>query len=301
MGSREMPPGRRNALVYVSEGACVFSLLVVSLRVVSLLVLFVTLAPNANAKAVSAPHAKLELIAEESSIAPGKRFWLGLRFELEKQWHIYWVNPGDSGGPPQIQWDLPAGYRAGSIEWPYPMRLGGGTIVDYGYEDEVLLLLPVLPPANAQPGGTATLGANVKFLICSDICIPGQAHLTLSLPIGSGAPGPASGRQGLFRDARERLPRKAPPRWKTQATSEGDHFVLTVETGAREEKAIFFPLEAQQIENAAPQTATPLARGARLLLRKSDQLLKPIRTLRGVLVLGSGHAFEIAAPVVASR
>ncbi len=67
---------------------------------------------------------------------------VAVRF-LEKEWHVYWVNPGDSGEPPRVTWDLPAGITAGAIEWPAPRRLGTASIVDYGYEDAVMLIVPM--------------------------------------------------------------------------------------------------------------------------------------------------------------
>jgi len=70
----------------------------------------------AGAAAIS--HGKLELVSETSSIEPGHDFTVGLHFELERGWHIYWKNPGDSGEPPNVTWQLPAGIGAGEIEWP---------------------------------------------------------------------------------------------------------------------------------------------------------------------------------------
>ncbi len=79
---------------------------------------------RAQAAGVPIPHGTLELIAEKDWITPGHPFNVALRFELEKGWHVYWVNPGDSGEPPRVTWDLPAGIKAGAIEWPAPRRLG---------------------------------------------------------------------------------------------------------------------------------------------------------------------------------
>jgi hypothetical protein len=74
--------------------------------------------------------------------------------------------------------------------------------------------------------------------------------------------------------------------------------VLSLETGQPIAQAAFFPLEAQQIENAAPQRASALPRGVRLRLKKSEQLLKPIANLKGVIVLPSGKAYVIDAPEI---
>jgi hypothetical protein len=63
----------------------------------------------------------------------------------------------------------------------------------------------------------------------------------------------------------------------------------------------FFPLHAEQIENAAPQNATELPGGLRLHLKKSEHLLKPITHLEGVLVLASGNAYQVRIPVAQPR
>src|SRR5215471_52469 len=98
---------------------------------------------------VQARHARVELLAE----APGPTgtWWLGVHFALEKDWHVYWVNPGDSGQPPVLKWQLPAGFTAGEIKWPVPEKLKRSTLADYGYQDDVVLLVPVHPAPGLKP------------------------------------------------------------------------------------------------------------------------------------------------------
>lgn len=255
----------------------------------------------AGAKQPVLRHARVELIAEQNTVAPGMRFWIGLRFQLDPGWHIYWKNPGDSGTPPKVQWDLPPGFSAGTLFWPAPVRLGKVPIVDYGYEDEVLLMLPIAAPANLAPGSTVTLGAKVKWVVCREICIADQALVKLSLPVAKNALGQTSPGHALFAKTRARLPRPAPRNWRIRALDGKSQFALEVTTGVRQGPGTFFPLEEGQIDNAAGQEVTPLTRGVRLTLRKSDQLLKPISVLRGVLVLDPGRAYQIAAPVSSGR
>ena len=76
-----------------------------------------------HAEDATDPHVKVALVSEQQAIVPGREFLLGIRFVLEEGWHTYWVNPGDAGEPPRITWELPAGFQAGSIQWPYPTRL----------------------------------------------------------------------------------------------------------------------------------------------------------------------------------
>lgn len=271
--------------------------------------------PSARAAATPIPHGSLELVAEKQwiekrSIAEGQKFDVGLRFQLEKGWHIYWVNPGDSGEPPRVDWHLPVGLTAGAIEWPTPRRLeDSSSIVDYGYEDSVLLIVPIHADSKLTARQTVQLAADVKFLACShDMCIPGKAQLSLIVPIRSQVSIPDSQYAGVFADTRKSFPRAAPLGWKFSVADSKDSFVLTVNLGrpiaGRHQitQAGFFPLVDSEIQNAAAQQFEALAIGFRLTLRKSDQLQKPIARLKGVLVLSgeksnTDQSYLIDAPV----
>lgn len=242
------------------------------------------------------PAVKVQLICDTDSVQPGRPLRVGLRFELQEHWHIYWRNPGDSGMPPQVRWKLPAGFRAGDVQWPAPERLGSGSVIDFGYPESVVLPVEIqTPAATLGAGSTVTLSAEVSWLACGDICVPGRTDLTLSLPVRL-TPGPASASHALFQETGSRLPRPMPAGWKAEAVPDGEVFVVTI-LGAREAKAWFFPFEGDQIDHAAPQNATALPGGLRLTLRKSGQLARTPARLEGVLKLGSGDAYAVSIPV----
>jgi DsbC/DsbD-like thiol-disulfide interchange protein len=264
--------------------------------------LALTLASTSHAQSAPPSHAKIELIADEAASSKTTA-WVGLLFDLDSGWHVYWQNAGDSGTPPKVAWQLPTGYRAGAIRWPTPMRLGSGSVIDYGYEDQVLLMAPIERAASATAAAAIPVAADVKYVVCREVCIPGKAHLTLSLPAAGGAP-PAGASQwhAIFESTRAQLPTSAPASWKISAASEKKYLVLSVQTETPVENATFFPLESGQIENSAPQTFRSTKNGFHLTIPESDQLVKPIWTLRGVLVLGPGRAYDIATHVLqASR
>ncbi len=244
-------------------------------------------------------HAKVELIAEQDSIQPGHPLLVGFLFHLDQGWHIYWRNPGDSGEPPKVQWELPPGIQAGAIEWPSPIRLGSGSVVDYGYEDQVLLMVPLKTPSALQTSAAAPMiAADVRYIVCREICVPGKAHLTLSIPVAIAKPNENPERREIFEHARGQLPKPAPSSWRVSAVSEGQHFVLSVRCGTPEKKASFFPLDPNEVENSAPQAFAPLTDGFRLTLQKSNLLVKPVTTLRGLIVLGGGGStFLVVVPV----
>jgi DsbC/DsbD-like thiol-disulfide interchange protein len=258
---------------------------------------FLMCAANACATQAPIPHGTIEIIAQNESIEPGRGFDLGLHFQLEKGWHIYWSNPGDSGEPPRVEWKMPKDITAEEIEWPTPHRLGTSTIVDYGYEDAVTLIVPVRTETNLATQQSAQIGAQVKVLVCREMCIPGQAQLWLTLPIKSQTAAPDGKTTGLFAAARKSLPQHAPQSWKFSVDDTKSSFVLRGNLGYQTTRAIFFPLNESQIDNAAPQELAPTATGFRLTLRKSEQLLKPTTRLKGVLVLSDDRAYWINVAV----
>ncbi len=139
----------------------------------------------AIAQQSAAQHAKVELLARQVAVISGKDLQLGVHFVLEKGWHIYWINPGDSGQPPSFKWHLPPGFSAGEIRWPLPERLQPSKeLVDYGYGDEVLLPLTIHVPSGIS-SAPVQFGAEAKWLVCREVCIPEHAQLHLTLPVSS--------------------------------------------------------------------------------------------------------------------
>lgn len=263
------------------------------------LLFFLFAGPPALAQGIQANHARIELLSDASAVTPGTDFTLGVHFVLEPGWHIYWVNPGDSGQPPVLTWQLPPGFRTGEIQWPRPERIESSSqLADYGYHDDVLLMVPVHVPL-AVPIKTVEFALQAKWLICREVCFADRAQLHLSLPPGAGAPDLATA--PLFAGARKLLPKPLPPGWKTTAESRKDDFVVSVKTGKPIAKAEFFPLEPAQLDNAAAQKVRPTARGVEITLKKSELLLKPVAVLRGVLVLAGGDAYHVEAPVTAAK
>ncbi len=240
--------------------------------------------PHALAATTPIPHGSLELIAEKEwietqSLADGEKFDVGLYFRLEKGWHIYWLNPGDSGEPPRIDWHLPSGLTAGTIEWPTPRRLeDSSSIVDYGYEDSVLLIVPMHADPKLAAQQKIQVGADLRLLVCShDMCIPGKAQVSLTIPIETHLSTLTSRYADLFSTTRNSLPRPAPTPWKFNVADAKDSFMLTANFGRpitnyQSTQAMFFPSVESQIQNAAPQKFEALATGFRLTLRNRISL-----------------------------
>ena len=255
------------------------------------------LACGAAAQRVNAQHAQVELLAGPPTSSG--QIQLGVHFVLEKGWHIYWINPGDSGQPPEFHWQLPPGFTAGPIQWPHPERMQNGRMADYGYHDQTLLLVPLHAPQK-HATISSDIALDAKCLICREVCLPDHAQLHLNLP-GDARAAEDPTVKLLFSNARRLTPRPLPHHWQVRADSLKDAFVLTIQSGSSVQRAEFFPLEAEQIENGATQDVHSFANGVQIILRKSDQLLKPIAHLKGVAVLEGANAYAIDAPVTEKK
>jgi len=259
---------------------------------------------SAAAEPVQAPHVEVELVADVDSVRPGQPFDAGLRFALESEWHVYWSNPGDSGLAPRVHWTLPEGTEVGELQWPHPYRIAIGPLVNFGYEGEILLPVRVTPPATLAPGETFALAARADWLVCKEDCIPGEAELSLALPVATTPPA-RSRWAPLFDAMRARLPRERPEiqveafrhdeRLELRLTAPGGGPVLA---GAPPGQVTFFPADPGHVENASEQTQSIARDLVTVSLERARQRREPVERLRGALVALPGFAPD-AAPAIA--
>jgi thiol:disulfide interchange protein DsbD len=249
----------------------------------------------AGSRSGSGPHVRVELIADRAT--PGHGMHLGLKFDLDPGWHIYWLNPGDSGGPPVATWTLPPGMMVAGNEWPAPERIDIGGLVNYGYHDSVVLPVAMAVAADARMPPGVAVKTSVRWMACANLCVPGRADLELRFPLRETDRARLDDWKAVIAAARSRVPTLAPASWSASARSSADTFVLDVLTGHLEAEAVFFPLETSQVNDSAPQAVSPLPNGVRITLAKSSQLTKDPGVLRGVITLSGGRAHEIEARV----
>jgi thiol:disulfide interchange protein len=130
---------------------------------------------------------EVELISETTNVVPGETLWLAIRLDPIDHWHTYWKFGGDSGQATEAsKWELPSGITAGDIVWPTPewTPFLGSELVTFTYEREVLLPIPIEIPADFA-GSTFNISTQIDWQVCEEICIPGDATFSLSLPVGS--------------------------------------------------------------------------------------------------------------------
>jgi thiol:disulfide interchange protein DsbD len=248
------------------------------------LVACVAAAGVAHAAPVRTDHVDAELVADQTALVPGSTVTVALRLDIDRGWHTYWRNPGESGLPTTLAWKLPAGYRAGDIEWPAPNALPAGPLVNYGYEGVVLHLVTLTVPADAPVGGSVTLAARADWLVCKETCVPEGADLTLALPVAREV-SPSKWHDAIAA-TRVALPKPLPASWKTSAVANGDRIALTLTppANARDPGRLqFFAHDERRIEASAPQTREASGGGYVLDLPVSHELKGAFTSLRGVL------------------
>ena len=132
---------------------------------------------NINAESVNSGHAEISLIKFKQSELTNNKNLIGIRMDMQKNWHTYWKNPGDSGGPIKVIWKTTENISIGDIKWPTPQLIPYEPLMTYGYKDFVIF--PFEYSKNSDKNSNIEL--NIDFLICDDVCIPEKAKIQTTL------------------------------------------------------------------------------------------------------------------------
>lgn len=236
-------------------------------------------------------HVRAYLVSEVRSIQPGQTFCLALRLEMDKHWHTYWKNPGDSGMPTQIAWNLPHNFKAGEIQWPFPQKFEENGLVSFGYEGEIFLLTEIKAPDTVKPGTSVEIAAGVDWLACRESCIPGRADLRLNLPVHDGKPEFERRWSRRFVDTRRDLPQKFSD-WEITAAAKNDQIVIRIAAPQWYDSELtgleFFPEQEGIIDLSGEQNLQKTKKWYVLEIQRSLLSGELPQSLRGVLVWGGG-------------
>jgi thiol:disulfide interchange protein DsbD len=259
--------------------------------------------PAWSVAAADAGHVRVNLIAEEQTIEPGKSFWVALHVQIEKGWHVYWKNPGDAGMPLKLNWKLPDGFQTGTLQWPFPEKFTFDDMVGFGYHDEVMLLAQLVAPQSISSTKTIDLQGSVSWLVCSsETCQPGSAPVKLTLNVGSAQPNPAV--SAIFEKARAKMP-KSQVEVKTIQKSGVIQLQLPTHAAQDAVTGIYFFPEEQNVIDASidPVIVTNQneSNGYLVNLKGGAQVGAKTTNLKGVLVVETQadgvQAFDIDSPI----
>lgn len=216
-------------------------------------------APPNFLEAAPAPPVTVTLVADVSAMQPGKPFRLGVKIQHGAGWHSYWKNSGSIEQGPKITWELPAGAKAGELQWPAPevlkVPLEPGkpeTKTSYAYGHDYILWSEVTPSADLAAGSSAVFKAKAVIQVCKEQCIQKTVNLELTLPVAAEA-APDAREQALFQAP---VP-AVPDAWEISA-SETQNVVtlkLTPKAGANAPlKDVTFLSANPDLNAQAPQT-----------------------------------------------
>lgn len=130
---------------------------------------------------VTSEQGKIRLVSAASATGDSGNVQLGLEFELNPDWKIYWRSPGDAGYPPSIDWKGSDNLADTVMSWPAPHRFSISGLETMGYKGHVILPIAARVNDSNQP---LILHASVDFLTCAVVCVPQHADLALSLASG---------------------------------------------------------------------------------------------------------------------
>jgi thiol:disulfide interchange protein/DsbC/DsbD-like thiol-disulfide interchange protein len=238
-----------------------------------------------------AAHAQVQatLVAADQSVQPGRAVTVALRLAHDAHWHSYWINPG-TGYKTSLAWKLPPGWKATDIQWPTPqvVRDTTGMITGNGYEGVVYLPVTLTPPNDLKPGDTVTLTADAKWLMCAEVCVPGKATVSITLPIRAEAPVADATHGTAVAATVAALPREVPG-LTARATRSGKTITLQLKAApgvslSKPQSPWFFSTD-KAIQFDEPQTVQPSGSGDVLVLDLpvSPHLTTPSLRLTGVL------------------
>ena len=249
---------------------------------------------------------KAELLADTNAVVPGKPFTVGLLLRMAPGWQTYWKFSGDAGIPTELKWKLPPGWKAGEIQWPIPLKtIDPGDIQTYGYQDEVLLMQEITPPARID-NSPVKLSADATWLVCEKICIPGNASLQLELPKSTTS---AAANTEIFTRFRRLLPQNWPEPKVAAAnwTRAGSDLRLSVKSAtlANYPRADFYPLPEGETVVGHPKVESRSANEV-VFRVPIESASKDLSSIQGLIVFGQSldgpdrAAWQTPASTIAS-
>lgn len=142
-----------------------------------------------------AEHINVRLLAHRLG---ERQYRIGVFFQPDAGWHVYWKNPGDTGLAPNFEWQLPKGARLSDLYWPFPERIPIAHLINYGYHEAMVMADLHL----AADSDVTDLALKLDWLVCEQSCVPGDAELALNARESN------SEQQALFAYWQQRIPRE---------------------------------------------------------------------------------------------
>lgn len=254
-----------------------------------LLTAFPVYAQTENETAEPEQYVFVRLIANKSDVKGGDTIRIGIEETIYPKWHVYWKNPGDSGTPTDIEWELPPGFNVSDLEWPTPQKIPFGPLTNYGYESRVVLLQNLTLP-DIIPAGPFMVKGVVNILVCHDICVP-ETH-DVAIVFNGGQPAATD----LIEQAETNLPPLK--NWQASYFEDNENFIIDVKTDDKNilnaNNIIIAPEDWGAIDNNTDVTVIENNEGFKLIQKRGERDLSEISTLP-VVIAYDGQGVTINA------
>ncbi len=126
---------------------------------------------------------EIETFSDYSIVKKGDTFNFFIKLTPEKDWHTYWLNPGDAGMSPNIEFDLPKGIIAGNPIYENPIKDEFTGMVSFIYESENTLMIPIRVSSDFSKSEINISGI-IKWLVCKEECLAGSKKFSYNIKIG---------------------------------------------------------------------------------------------------------------------
>ena len=234
---------------------------------------------------VDTGHANVSLVKFESLEGDNSKTLLGIKMDMQENWHTYWKNPGDSGGPIKVKWSHDNNISISKIYWPTPTLIPYEPLMTYGYKNFVIFPFEITNSNNKN----SYIEANIDFLICDDICVPEKALIKTNLDEINIDPS--------LKDWFLKVPDQILP---VKASLDTEYINIRFSSPFEVSSAIFFVDEQDIVEHAENQKLSKEENNYLLSIKKVDYL-ESFENLSGVLsinnneeVLRSGNRLPVS-------
>lgn len=225
-------------------------------------------------------YVSIRLVPGKTALKGGETLTVGIDQKIQPGWHTYWLNPGDSGTPLRVQWSGVEGLKTAPVEWPIPKKLPIGPLMNFGYEDRVMLLQDITLPEDLAPG-PQTITADIDLLVCHEICIP-EKHQASFVINGNQDPAPEA-----IESARAKLPLDTG--WDASIDEKDGELIVQIKTDtpsafSRLGSLELYPEEWGLIDNPSKTTAQKDSASLTLRHKRGDRALSDVPVSRLVVV-----------------
>ena len=230
-----------------------------------------------NAVTVDTGHANVSLVKFENLKEGKSQTLIGIKMDMQENWHTYWKNPGDSGGPIKVKWSHDNNIVISDLYWPTPILIPYEPLMTYGYKNFVIFPYEINNPNDQN----SFIEANIDFLICDDICVPENALIKTNL---NEIKNDAELYDWFLKVPSQILPVRA----STDSEFINIRFSWPLDVGS----ATFFIDNQDIIEHAADQKLIKEENNYLLKIKKLDDL-KSFQYLSGVLTINDNESYII--------